>query len=200
MFTGIAEGVGIITSLKKDDDLVRIEVEHSLDNNDIKINDSICCSVIFLTLVNQSTNSFQVEVVRETISRWTANQWGIDTIINIERAMLPTSRMGGHYVQGHVDTVVQITNIEKFENSAIFQISADSNILRYIVEKGYVGLEGLSLTVANKTKNHFDIALIPHTLKITNLGDKNILDFLNLEIDIVAKYVENFSTPHTKDV
>ena len=200
MFTGIAEGVGIITSLKKDDDLVRIEVEHSLDNNDIKINDSICCSGVCLTVVNQSTNSFQVEMVPETISRSTANQWGNDTIINIERAMLPNSRMGGHYVQGHVDTVVQITNIEKFENSAIFQISADSNILRYIVEKGYVGLEGLSLTVANKTKNHFDIALIPHTLKITNLGDKNILDFLNLEIDIVAKYVENFSTPHTKDV
>ena len=200
MFTGIAEGVGIITSLKKEDDIVRIEVEHSLDNNDIKINDSICCSGICLTVVEQSANSFQVEMVPETISRSTANHWGIDTIINIERAMLPTSRMGGHYVQGHVDTVVQITNIEKFENSAIFQISADSNILRYIVEKGYVGLEGLSLTVANKTKNHFDIALIPHTLKITNLGDKNILDFLNLEIDIVAKYVENFSTPHTKDV
>ena len=200
MFTGIAEGKGIITSLKKNEDIVTIEVEHSLGNNDIKINDSICCSGICLTVVKRSTNSFQVEMVPETIKRSTADYWQVHTIINLERAMLPTTRMGGHYLQGHVDSVAQIKNIKHFENSAIFQISAHSDIMRYIVEKGYIGLEGLSLTVANKTKNHFDIALIPHTLEITNLGDKNILDFLNLEIDIVAKYVENFSTPHIQNV
>ena len=200
MFTGIAEGKGVITSLNKNEDIVRIEVEHSLDNNDIKINDSICCSGICLTVVKQRTNSFQVEMVPETIQRSTASHWEVDTIINLERAMLPTTRMGGHYLQGHVDTVAQIKNIKHFENSAIFHISADGDIMRYIVEKGYVGLEGLSLTVADKTKNHFDIALIPHTLKITNLGEKKILDFLNLEIDIVAKYVENFSNPHIQNV
>ena len=139
-------------------------------------------------------------MVPETIKRSTANHWDVGTIINLERAMLPTTRMGGHYLQGHVDTVAQIKNIKYFDNSAIFQISADKDIMRYIVEKGYIGLDGLSLTVAKKGKNYFDIALIPHTLKITNFGDKKISDFLNLEIDIVAKYVENFSTPHSKDV
>ena len=139
-------------------------------------------------------------MVPETIKRSTANHWDVGTIINLERAMLPTTRMGGHYLQGHVDTVAQIKNIEYFDNSAIFQISAEKNIMRYIVEKGYIGLDGLSLTVAKKGKNYFDIALIPHTLKITNFGDKKISDFLNLEIDIVAKYVENFSTPHSQDV
>ena len=200
MFTGIAEGKGIIASLERDDDIVRITVNHSLDNNDISINDSICCSGICLTVVKQNKSSFQVEMVPETIERSTAKYWNEGTIINLERAMLPTTRMGGHYLQGHVDTVVQIKDIKHFENSAIFNISVDQGMMKYIVEKGYVGLDGLSLTVAKINNNDFDIALIPHTLKITNFGTKNILDSLNLEIDIVAKYVENFSKPHTKNV
>ena len=200
MFTGIAEGKGIIASLERDDDIVRITVNHSLDNNDISINDSICCSGICLTVVKQNKSSFQVEMVPETIERSTAKYWNEGTIINLERAMLPTTRMGGHYLQGHVDTVVQIKDIQHFENSAIFNISVDQGMMKYIVEKGYVGLDGLSLTVAKINNNDFDIALIPHTLKITNFGNKNISDSLNLEIDIVAKYVENFSKPHTKNV
>ena len=200
MFTGIAEGKGVITALEKNDDIVSVEVKHSLNNNDISVNDSICCSGICLTVIKQNSFSFKVEMVPETINRSAANHWDVGTIINLERAMLPTTRMGGHYLQGHVDTVAQIKNIEYFDNSAIFQISADKDIMRYIVEKGYIGLDGLSLTVAKKGKNYFDIALIPHTLKITNFGDKKISDFLNLEIDIVAKYVENFSTPHSQDV
>ena len=200
MFTGIAEGRGIITSLEKDDDIIRIRISHSLDNNDISINDSICCSGICLTVVRQNKSSFQVEMVPETIERSTAKYWNEGTIINLERAMLPTTRMGGHYLQGHVDTVVQIRDIQHFENSAIFNISVNEDMRKYIVEKGYVGLDGLSLTVAKKNNNYFDIALMPHTLKITNFGNKNISDFLNLEIDIVAKYVENFSRPHTKNV
>ena len=200
MFTGIAEGKGIIASLERDDDIVRITVNHNLDNNDISINDSICCSGICLTVVKQNKSSFQVEMVPETIERSTAKYWNEGTIINLERAMLPTTRMGGHYLQGHVDTVVQIKDIKHFENSAIFNISVDQGMMKYIVEKGYVGLDGLSLTVAKINNNDFDIALIPHTLKITNFGIKNISDSLNLEIDIVAKYVENFSKPHTKNV
>ena len=200
MFTGIAEGTGTITSLEKDDDIIRIRISHSLDNNDISINDSICCSGICLTVVKQNKSSFQVEMVPETIERSTAKYWNEGTIINLERAMLPTTRMGGHYLQGHVDTVVQIRDIQHFENSAIFNISVNEDMRKYIVEKGYVGLDGLSLTVAKKNNNDFDIALIPHTLKITNFGNKNISDFLNLEIDIVAKYVENFSRPHKKNV
>tara|TARA_B100001109_G_scaffold247336_1_gene237005 strand:+ start:272 stop:874 length:603 start_codon:yes stop_codon:yes gene_type:complete len=200
MFTGIAEGKGVITALEKNDDIVSVEVKHSLNNNDISVNDSICCSGICLTVIKQNSFSFKVEMVPETIKRSTADYWDVGTIINLERAMLPTTRMGGHYLQGHVDTVAQIKNIEYFDNSAIFQISTDKDIMRYIVEKGYIGLDGLSLTVAEKGKNYFDIALIPHTLKITNFGDKKISDFLNLEIDIVAKYVENFSTPHSQDV
>ena len=140
MFTGIAEGKGTITSFERDDDIVRITVNHSLDNNDISINDSICCSGICLTVVKQNKSSFQVEMVPETIERSTAKYWNEGTIINLERAMLPTTRMGGHYLQGHVDTVVQIKDIKHFENSAIFNISVDQGMMKYIVEKGSICL------------------------------------------------------------
>ena len=160
MFTGIAEGKGTIASLERDDDIVRIIVNHSLDSNDISINDSICCSGICLTVVKQNKSSFQVEMVPETIERSTAKYWNEGTIINLERAMLPTTRMGGHYLQGHVDTVVQIKDIQHFENSAIFNISVDQGMMKYIVEKGYVGLDGLSLTVAKINNNGFDLSLI----------------------------------------
>ena len=107
MFTGIAEGKGVITALEKNDDIVSVEVKHSLNNNDISVNDSICCSGICLTVIKQNSFSFRIEMVPETIKRSTANQWDVGTIINLERAMLPTTRMGGHYLQGHVDTVAQ---------------------------------------------------------------------------------------------
>ncbi len=168
MFTGIAEGKGVITALEKNDDIVSVEVKHSLNNNDIIVNDSICCSGICLTVIKQNSFSFKVEMVPETIKRSTANHWDVGTIINLERAMLPTTRMGGHYLQGHVDTVAQIKNIEYFDNSAIFQISAEKNIMRYIVEKGYIGLDGLSLTVAKKGKNYFDIIETNEKLKSTD--------------------------------
>ena len=197
MFTGIAEGIGEVSKLKKSDEIIQLEVTHNLNLDDLIVNDSISVSGICLTVVNASNDSFQVEMVPETLSRTTAKYWEIGTKLNLERAMLQTTRMGGHFLQGHVDAVIKILKIVEYENSAIFTLEIDDSLIRYIVEKGYVGIDGLSLTVAKKYSSLIDIAVIPHTLSITNFNSKKEKDNVNLEIDMIAKYVENFTTPHT---
>ena len=196
MFTGIAEGIGEVSYLEKKDDIIRLEVVHSLNLDDLDVNDSISLSGICLTVVQVSENRFQVEMVPETISRTTAKYWEIGSKLNLERAMLQTTRMGGHFLQGHVDAVIRILKIVEYENSALFTLEIEDNLIKYIVEKGYVGIDGLSLTVAKKHSNSIDIALIPHTLSITNFSSKNENDNVNLEVDMIAKYVENFTKPH----
>lgn len=196
MFTGIAEGIGEVSYLEKKDDIIRLEVVHSLNLDDLDVNDSISLSGICLTVVQVSENRFQVEMVPETISRTTAKYWEIGSKLNLERAMLQTTRMGGHFLQGHVDAVIRILKIVEYENSALFTLEIEDSLIKYIVEKGYVGIDGLSLTVAKKYSNSIDIALIPHTLSITNFSSKNENDNVNLEVDMIAKYVENFTKPH----
>ena len=196
MFTGIAEGIGEVSNLEKKDDIIRLEVVHSLNLDDLDVNDSISLSGICLTVVQVSENRFQVEMVPETISRTTAKYWEIGSKLNLERAMLQTTRMGGHFLQGHVDAVIRILKIVEYENSALFTLEIEDSLIKYIVEKGYVGIDGLSLTVAKKHSDCFDIALIPHTLSITNFSGKNENDNVNLEVDMIAKYVENFTTPY----
>ena len=196
MFTGIVEGIGEVSYLEKKDDIIRLEVVHSLNLDDLDVNDSISLSGICLTVVQVSENRFQVEMVPETISRTTAKYWEIGSKLNLERAMLQTTRMGGHFLQGHVDAVIRILKIVEYENSALFTLEIEDSLIKYIVEKGYVGIDGLSLTVAKKYSNSIDIALIPHTLSITNFSSKNENDNVNLEVDMIAKYVENFTKPH----
>ena len=196
MFTGIAEGIGEVSSLEKRDDIIRLEVIHSLNLDDLDVSDSISLSGICLTVVQASENRFQVEMVPETISRTTAKYWEIGSKLNLERAMLQSTRMGGHFLQGHVDAVIRILKIVEYENSALFTLEMEDSLIKYIVEKGYIGIDGLSLTVAKKYSNSIDIALIPHTLAITNFSSKNENDNVNLEVDMIAKYVENFIKPH----
>ena len=196
MFTGIAEGVGKVSKLEKRDDIIRLEVVHKLNLDDLDVNDSISLSGICLTVVQVSENRFQVEMVPETISRTTAKYWEIGSKLNLERAMLQSTRMGGHFLQGHVDAVIRILKIVEYENSALFTLEIEDSLIKYIVEKGYVGIDGLSLTVAKKHSNSIDIALIPHTLSITNFSGKIENDHVNLEVDMIAKYVENFTKPH----
>ena len=159
---------------------------------DLKINDSISCSGICLTVTKLFDTSFVVQLVEETIDRTTAKFWDVDSIINLERSLLPTTRLGGHFVQGHVDTITEIKNIKKNEDSAVWDFTLTSNIKNYVVEKGSISLDGISLTIAKKFEDHFSVALIPHTLDITTWKEKKIGDFINVEADMMAKYLENF--------
>ena len=191
MFTGLVEETGIIVDLKKINDGLECIIEANLVLEDLKTNDSISCSGICLTATKVNENSFKVQLVNETLERTTAKHWKESSVLNLERALLPSTRLGGHLVQGHVDTVTTIKNIQRLDESAIFTFDIDAVNRKYVVEKGSVCLDGISLTVASISETQFTIALIPHTLGVTSWENSRVGDQVNLEVDIMAKYIEN---------
>ena len=192
MFTGIIEETGVIENKISNLDGIELTIHADKVLEDLKVNDSISCSGICLTVTKLFDTSFVVQLVEETIDRTTAKFWDVDSILNLERSLLPTTRLGGHFVQGHVDTITEIKNIKKNEESAVWDFELADNIKNYVIEKGSIALDGISLTIAKKFEDCFSVALIPHTLDITTWGEKNIGDFINVEVDMMAKYLENF--------
>ena len=192
MFTGIAEGTGKLISIDTTQDGYDAIIENTNSFEDLNINDSICCSGICLTIVEINDQNFKVQLVQETLDKTNAKTWEKGTLLNLERALLPNTRLGGHYVQGHVDATSKILNIETFDQSARYTFSMEEHFLKYVIEKGYICVDGLSLTVAKKNKTSIEIALIPHTMKITNFHQKNVEDEVNIEVDMFAKYIENY--------
>lgn len=192
MFTGIVEEVGEIIDLNKNQDGFKISIKAHTMLEGLNINDSISCSGICLTVIKVGNDTFDVQLVNETIKRTSAKSWSPKKKINLERSLLPTTRLGGHFVQGHVDTTIRLINIERQKDSAEFTFEKINNIADYIVEKGSICLDGISLTIAKSNKNNFKIALIPHTLEVTNWKFIEIGDIVNVEIDMMAKYIKNF--------
>ena len=192
MFTGIVEETGVIKKKILNLDGMELTIHANKVLEDLKVNDSISCSGICLTVTKLFDTSFVVQLVEETIDRTTAKFWDVDSRINLERSLLPTTRLGGHFVQGHVDTITEIKNIKKNEASAVWDFTLTSDIKNYVVEKGSISLDGISLTIAKKFEDHFSVSLIPHTLDITTWKEKKIGDFINVEADMMAKYLENF--------
>ena len=192
MFTGIVEETGVIKKKILNPDGMELTIYANKVLEDLKVNDSISCSGICLTVTKLFDTSFVVQLVEETIDRTTAKFWDVDSRINLERSLLPTTRLGGHFVQGHVDTITEIKNIKKNEASAVWDFTLTSDIKNYVVEKGSISLDGISLTIAKKFEDRFSVALIPHTLDITTWKEKKIGDLINVEADMMAKYIENF--------
>ncbi|MFH0947405.1 MAG: riboflavin synthase [Elusimicrobiota bacterium] len=190
MFTGIIEDIGTIKKISK----TQIAVETKLD--DIKIGDSVCVNGVCLTIIEYrqlSTVNCQLtfDISDETLNRTNLGRMKPSDKVNLERALRPDSRLGGHFVTGHIDGTGKILEIKKSENSEIWQFSIPENVSRYIIEKGSVAIDGISLTIAliGKKPDSFSVAVIPHTLKNTTLKNKKIGDSVNLETDILAKYV-----------
>ena len=191
MFTGLVEQKGLIKSFTKNTDgfLMTISHDHSFN---VEINDSVSCSGVCLTVIEKTLETFTVQLVNETMQRTNASDWNEGNLLNLERALLPSTRMGGHFVQGHIDGLVKVLNIQFFDKSSTWTFEMTSNINKYIVEKGSICLDGISLTIAKSNKNNFKIALIPHTLEVTNWKYIEIGDMVNVEIDMMAKYIKNF--------
>ncbi len=192
MFTGIIEEKGSISKIMKTASQAVLTIKAQKIMEDIHKGDSIAVNGICLTVTSFSKNEFQADVMHETLNRTALKMVKPGSSVNLERAMAAGGRFGGHIVSGHIDGTGKITEIKEDSLALWYTIEAPPQILRYIVEKGSIAIDGISLTVAKVTQTTFSVSTIPHTRIITTLGDRRPGDLVNLENDIVGKYVEKF--------
>jgi len=190
VFTGIIEELGRIASLEKLEQGMRLNIACATVLSDTKDGDSIAVNGVCLTALNVVDGSFSADLSPETLDRSTLGRLGVGSPVNLERAVTPQTRLGGHIVQGHVDA--RGTFLEAIDEGDFWtvRIGFPPEISRYMVEKGSVAVEGISLTIAHLNDNNFDIAIIPKTWAVTNLSTLKPGDPVNLEVDVIAKYVE----------
>lgn len=191
MFTGIVEEIGTVKKIARGQKAY-LEIQADKIFSDIHIGDSIAVNGVCLTVTGFSGKIFTADVMNETFSRSSLGSLKTGSHVNLERAMSANGRFGGHIVSGHIDGTGKITNIKKDGNAVWYKISADENIIKYTVEKGSIAIDGISLTVAKVEKDNFSVSIIPHTLEETILSEKKTGDTVNLENDIIGKYVERF--------
>ena len=199
MFTGIIEETGIVERINITGNSGNIKIRAKKVLEGTKIGDSIAVNGICLTVVSMTGDSFSADVMAETVRRSSLSQSIAGHRVNLERAMAVGERFGGHIVSGHIDGTGIISSIKKEENAVWYRISAGDEILKHIVEKGSVAIDGISLTVADVQKNDFSVSVIPHTRRETILSDKKIGDAVNLETDVIGKYVERLMGYMKKD-
>ncbi|NWF53344.1 MAG: riboflavin synthase [Syntrophaceae bacterium] len=192
MFTGLIQDVGIIQSLESTQGGVRLTVSTRLDLGRVKVGDSISVDGVCLTVVQKSGRTFTVEVSPETLRRSTLTTAKQGRRLNLETALRMSDPLGGHLVSGHVDGTGEILEIVPEGNSWRYRFRVPREIGRYLVEKGSVAVDGISLTVAECGDEEFAVSVIPHTARSTTLGEKKAGDRVNLESDLIAKYVEKF--------
>ena len=190
MFTGIIEELGRVRAVEKRGEDARISIEARTVTRDSHDGDSIAVNGVCLTALDIQPDSFAADVSKETLFRSTLGNLKEGSRVNLERAVTPATRLGGHIVQGHVDARGKFLGAENHGESWIFRIAYPKEIARYLVFKGSVAVEGISLTIANLTDNYFEIAVIPKTWEVTNFSRLKQGDAVNLEADIIAKYVE----------
>lgn len=200
MFTGIIEELGTVERVTRGrvSAVIAIRAEHIL--SDLKIGDSVAVNGVCLTATGLTGHGFTADVMHETLDRSALAGLGPGSRVNLERAMAANGRFGGHIVAGHVDGVGTIAAIEQDDNAIWFTITAPAQVLRYVVEKGSIAIDGISLTVARVEPDRFAVSVIPHTAAVTLLGRRRVGDRVNLESDLVGKYVERLlrTTPEEK--
>jgi len=190
MFTGIVEEVGTVKSAEPN----RLLISASEVMSDLKIGDSICVNGTCLTVTTRDDTSFSVDVVPETLRRTNLGTLKADSSVNLERSMPADGRFGGHVVQGHIDATGMVSSITQDGDALMLNFDAPASVMRYVVEKGFIAVDGTSLTVVNCDNDSFVVTIIPHTKDHTIIGTRKVGDTVNLEADIMAKYVERLST------
>ncbi|MET9846237.1 MULTISPECIES: riboflavin synthase [Streptomyces] len=190
MFTGIVEELGEVTAVENLGDASRFRLRGPVVTQGAKHGDSIAVNGVCLTVVEHEDDWFTADVMAETLDRSSLGALTVGSRVNLERPMAVGERLGGHIVQGHVDGTGQVIERKPSENWEIVKISLPADLTRYVVEKGSITVDGISLTVVEAGTDHFTVSLIPTTLDLTTLGRKQPGDPVNLEVDVIAKYVE----------
>lgn len=192
MFTGLVEEVGTLKSVQRKGEALVLDIHASTIMEDLKLGDSIAVNGVCLTAISSHDSSFAVDVMPETYRHTNLNELSIGSKVNLERAMAAGGRFGGHIVQGHVDGTGKISSITKNQNAVIFEISPVlPHLFKYIIPQGSITVDGISLTVVRSADGKFSVSVIPHTLSKTALVLKRTGDTVNLECDVIGKYVEH---------
>ena len=192
IFTGIIEEIGRLADIKKEKDLYTLKISCKKVLEGTKRGDSIATNGVCLTVTELGDEYYKAEVMVETINSTNFNTLSLGELLNLERALSPSKRLDGHIVQGHVDGVGEIVNILKRGHEIVYRIKFDSDNFKYIAEKGSIALDGISLTVSKVGENYFEVSIIPTTIADTNLASKKLGEKINIETDIIGRYVYNF--------
>ena len=195
MFTGIVEEMGVIRSIRRGAHSAVLSIGAEAVLSDLKTGDSVAVNGVCLTATAVEGRGFTADVMHETLLRSSLGALGPGSPVNLERAMAAGGRFGGHIVSGHIDGTGTITERRRDDNAVWYTVTAAPSLLRYIVEKGSVAIDGISLTVASVEAGRFSVSVIPHTASVTVLGRKGPGDIVNLETDIIGKYVEKLLRP-----
>ncbi len=195
MFTGIVEEVGVIRQIRRGAHSSVLTIGAETVLSDLKIGDSVAVNGVCLTATSLGSGFFTADVMHETLRRSSLGSLTSGSRVNLERAMAANGRFGGHIVSGHIDGTGRIAATRRDDNAVWYTVETPAPLLRYIVEKGSITIDGISLTVAAVEQDRFSVSLIPHTAQVTILGEKGPGDTVNLETDIIGKYVEKLLRP-----
>ena len=201
MFTGIIETVGEVVAkeLREGDVKLTLKADESYLEA-VMLGDSIACNGVCLTVVDRTSNQFMLDVSVETLSLTTIGDWDVGSKVNLEQAMIASSRFGGHIVSGHIDRIGEIIDITEDARSWRMMVRVPKNIRQYIAKKGSISVDGVSLTINSVEDNEFSVNIVPHTLSHTIIGDYKLNQKVNIEIDTIARYVERLvSLSHSEN-
>ncbi|MGM0435826.1 MAG: riboflavin synthase [Bacillota bacterium] len=196
MFTGIIEEKGTLTNVQSDQKSAKLTIQAEKVLKDTKIGDSIATNGVCLTVTDMTKSTFTVDVMFETLNSSTLSNLGKNDALNLERALRASDRLGGHMMSGHVDGIGTLVSKKDEGIATVFTFKTDPSITRYVTHKGSIGINGVSLTVVDVSETSFGVSVIPETKRETNLGDLNVGSTVNLEVDMIAKYVEKLLKPH----
>jgi riboflavin synthase len=192
MFTGIIEVLGTVASIESAGELTRLAIDAPEIARDVRVGESVAINGCCLTVIAEQAGSLHFDVVRETVLRTSLGDLAVGSRVNLERAMRADGRLDGHIVQGHIDGTGRVERLERDGDDVRLYVACEREVTDNLVEKGSVAIDGVSLTVVGVSETGFDVALIPHTLEVTNLGGYKPGDRVNLEADVLGKYVKRY--------